>query len=77
MASLVDIKNELWFENIYVVQNPTKKGGLKGSDVKLHIDYKGKNKIEGKYTYIQNSKELEHKIEEVYIYAYNKFIIGK
>jgi len=70
-------KNACWYENIYVVQKPTKTGGWRGSDVMLYIDYKGTNRIEGKETYVQNSPALEDKIEEVYIYAYDRFILGK
>lgn len=66
-----------WYEQIYVVQKPTKQGGYKCEEVTLYIDYKGKNRIEGKQiTYKQNSLELESKIEEAYKYAYNRFILG-
>ncbi len=65
-----------WYEEIYVVQKPIKQGTYKGSDVTLHIDYKGKNKVEGNgTTYKQNSIELENKIEEAYRYAYKRFIL--
>jgi len=65
-----------WYEQIYVVQKPTKRGGNKGSDVTLHIDYKGKNRVEGNgTTYKQNSKELVEAIEIAYRYAYNRFIL--
>tara|TARA_R110002153_G_scaffold65778_1_gene175954 strand:- start:71 stop:286 length:216 start_codon:yes stop_codon:yes gene_type:complete len=69
------MRQACWYEEIYVVQEPTVKGTFKGPDVKLHIDYKGKNTIKGKETYIQNSKELEDKIEEAYEYAYKRFIL--
>lgn len=64
-----------WYENIYVVQKPTKRGGYKGSDVTLYIDYKGQGKVEGSETYKQNSIELEQAIEKAYIYAYKRFIL--
>ena len=65
-----------WYENIYVVQKPTKRGGTKGSVVTLYIDYKGKNKIGSqKKTYKQNSKELIEAIELAYRYAYKRFIL--
>lgn len=65
-----------WYEHIYVVQKPTKRGGQKGSDVKLHIDYKGKGILEGKEIYQQNSKELIEAIEIAYKYAYKRFILN-
>jgi len=65
-----------WYEHIYVVQKPTKRGGQKGSDVKLHIDYKGKGILEGKEIYQQNSKELVEAIEIAYKYAYERFILN-
>lgn len=64
-----------WYENIYVVQKPTKRGGQKGSDVTLYIDYKGQGKVEGNETYKQNSKELVEAIETAYRYAYKRFIL--
>lgn len=65
-----------WYEQIYVVQKPTRRGGNKGSDVTLYIDYKGQNKIGSqKIKYKQNSKELEEAIETAYRYAYNRFIL--
>jgi len=71
------MRQACWYEEIYVVQKPTKSGGYKGSDVTLYIDYKGKTKIEGKQIpYKQNSIELENKIEEAYKFAYNRFILG-
>ena len=63
------------YEEIYVVQKPTKRGGQKGSDVTLYIDYKGKGNVEGSETYVQNSKELEQAIETAYRYAYKRFIL--
>ena len=70
------MRQSCWYEEIYVVQKPTKVGGQKGSDVTLYIDYKGKSKVEGKgLTYAQNSLELEDKIEEAYQYAYKRFIL--
>jgi len=70
------MRQACWYEEIYVVQKPTVKGTNKGSDVTLHIDYKGKNKVEGNgTTYKQNSTELEDKIEEAYQYAYKRFIL--
>ena len=71
------MRQACWYEEIYIVQKPTKRGGYKGSDVTLYIDYKGKTKIEGKQIpYKQNSIELENKIEEAYKFAYNRFILG-
>ena len=71
------MREACWYEEIYVVQKPTVKGTYKGSEVTLHIDYKGKTKIKGKeIPYKQNSIELENKIEEAYKYAYNRFILG-
>lgn len=64
-----------WDNDIYVVQKPIKYGGIKGSDVELYIDYKGKGKVEGSETYKQNSIELEQAIEKAYIYAYKRFIL--
>jgi len=70
------MKQACWYEEIYVVQKPIKKGTYKGSDVTLYIDYKGKNRVEGNgTTYKQNSTELENKIEEAYQYAYKRFIL--
>jgi len=71
------MKEACWYEDIYVVQKPTKRGGYKGSDVTLYIDYKGQNKIEGKELYVQNSTELEGAIEKAYHYAYKRFILGQ
>jgi len=65
------MRERCWYEQIYVVQKPTKRGGQKGSDVTLYIDYKGKGNVEGSETYQQNSKELEEKINEVYRYLYD------
>ena len=72
---LYKIKQDCWELDIYVVQKPTKRGGQKGSDVTLYIDYKGKGKVEGSETYRQNSKELEEAIETAYRYAYKRFIL--
>jgi hypothetical protein len=69
------MRESCWYENIYVVQKPTKRGGYKGSDVTLYIDYKGQGKVEGSETYKQNSIELEQAIEKAYIYAYKRFIL--
>ena len=70
------MRKACWKEEIFVVQKPTVKGTNKGPDVTLHIDYKGKNKVEGNgTTYKQNSTELEDKIEEAYQYAYKRFIL--
>ncbi len=69
------MREACWYEEIYVVQKPTKKG--KCDEVTLYIDYKGKTRIEGKQIpYKQNSIELENKIEEAYRYAYKRFILG-
>ena len=55
------MREACWYEEIYVVQKPTKKG--KCDEVTLYIDYKGKTRIEGKQIpYKQNSIELEEKI---------------
>jgi hypothetical protein len=71
------MREACWYEEIYVVQKPTKQGVYKCEEVTLYIDYKGKNKVEGNgTTYKQNSIELENKIEEAYKYAYNRFILG-
>jgi len=71
------MREACWYEEIYVVQKPTKQGGYKCEEVTLYIDYKGKTKIKGKeIPYKQNSSELENKIEEAYKYAYNRFILG-
>ena len=72
---LYQIKQDCWELDIYVVQKPTKRGGQKGSDVTLYIDYKGKGKVEGSETYRQNSRELEQAIETAYRYAYKRFIL--
>lgn len=69
------MRESCWYENIYVVQKPTKRGGYKGFDVTLYIDYKGQGKVEGSETYKQNSIELEQAIEKAYIYAYKRFIL--
>lgn len=69
------MRESCWYENICVVQKPTKRGGYKGSDVTLYIDYKGQGKVEGSETYKQNSIELEQAIEKAYIYAYKRFIL--
>jgi len=70
------MKEACWYEEIFVVQKPTERGGYKGSDVTLYIDYKGKTKIEGKNKkYKQNSQELVEAIEEAYKYAYDRFIL--
>ncbi|MAN64770.1 MAG: hypothetical protein CMI60_22785 [Parvibaculum sp.] len=67
-----------WYEKIFVVQKPVQRGYKKnGYDVTLYVDYKGQNKIQGKNTYKQNSKELEEAIEKGYIYAYKKLILGE
>lgn len=69
------MREACWYEEIFVVQKPTKKG--KCDEVTLFIDYKGKTRIEGKQIpYKQNSIELEDKIEEAYRYAYKRFILG-
>lgn len=71
------MREACWYEDIYVVQKPTKRGGYKCEEVTLYIDYKGKTKIEGKRTpYKQNSIELEDKIQEAYEYSYKRFILG-
>jgi len=69
------MKEACWYENIYVVQKPTKRGGYKGSDVTLYIDYKGQSKVEGTELYEQNSTELEEAIEKAYRWAYKRFIL--
>jgi|TARA_R100000654_G_C2609003_1_gene116370 hypothetical protein len=67
-----------WYEKIFVVQKPVQRGyRKKGYDVTLYVDYKGQNKIHGKETYKQNSKELEDAIKKAYIYAYKKLILGE
>lgn len=71
------MKEACWYEDIYVVQKPTERGGYKGSDVTIYIDYKGQRSIEGKELYKQNSTELESAIEKAYRYAYNRFILGQ
>ena len=71
------MKEACWYEHIYVVQKPTKRGGYKGSDVTLYIDYKGQSKIEGKELYVQNSNQLEEAIEKAYHYAYKRFILSQ
>jgi len=63
-----------WYEGIYVVQRPSKRGGYKGSDVYLDIDVRGQI-LQGKNLYKQNSIELENTIEEAYRYAYKRFIL--
>lgn len=63
-----------WDNDIYVVQKPIKYGGIKGSDIELYIDYKGKGKVEGSGTYKQNSIELSEAIITAYKYAYDRFI---
>lgn len=67
------MKEACWYEEIFVVQKPVKRGGQ--SDVKLYIDYKNKGKVEGSETYKQNSIELEKAIETAYRYAYKRFIL--
>lgn len=69
------MREACWYEEIYVVQQPTKRG--KCEEVTLYIDYKRKTKIKGKeIPYKQNSVELENKIQEAYEYAYKRFILG-
>ena len=69
------MREACWYEKIYVVQQPTKRG--KCEEVTLYIDYKGKTKIKGKeISYKQNSVELDNKIQEAYEYAYKRFILG-
>ena len=63
-----------WYENIYIVQRPSKRGGYKGSDVYLDIDVKGQI-LKGKKLYKQNSIHLQKTIEEAYEYAYKRFIL--
>ena len=77
LPDIFDMKEACWYEDIYVVQKPTKVGFKKGGhDVTLYIDYKGKSKVEGKGdVFKQNSIELENKIQEAYIYAYKRFIL--
>jgi len=71
------MRQACWYEEIYVVQQPTKRGGQRCEEVTLYIDYKGKTKIKGKeIQYKQNSLELEKKIQEAYEYAYKRFILG-
>ena len=67
------MKTACWYEGIYVVQVPTKKGPK--PDVTLYIDYKGKGKVEGNKEYKQNSKEHLEAIETAYKYAYKRFIL--
>ena len=71
------MKQACWYEDIYVVQKPTQRGGYKGSDVTLYIDYKGQRNIGSqKITYEQNSKELVDAIDTAYEYAYKRFILN-
>jgi hypothetical protein len=69
------MKEACWYESIYVVQQPTQRGGYKGSDVKLYIDYKNQKRIEGTKLYAQNSNELEEAIKQAYEYSYKRFIL--
>ena len=72
------MREACWYEEIYIVQKPISRGTKKGGyDVKINIDYKGKNTIEGNKSYQQNSRELEDIIEEAYRYAYKRFILGE
>lgn len=64
-----------WYENIYIVQRPSKRGGQRGSDVYLDIDVKSQV-LQGKKLYVQNSVHLEETIEEAYEYAYKRFILN-
>lgn len=64
-----------WYENIYIVQRPSKRGGQRGSDVYLDIDVKSQV-LQGKKLYVQNSVHLEETIEEAYKYAYKRFILN-
>lgn len=62
-----------WYEKIYIVQRPSKRGG-RASDVYLDIDVNGQI-LKGKKLYKQNSIHLENTIEEAYRYSYKRFIL--
>ena len=74
MLDIFKMVQACWYEEIYVVQRPSKRGGQKGFEVYLDLDVKGYT-IKGKKLYVQNSKHLENTIEEAYQYAYNRFIL--
>lgn len=68
-----EIQAWCWFNKIYVVQKPAKRGYKKdGHPVKLIVDADGRKKY-GKQEYKQNTKELYDKIEELYRAYYGAY----
>tara|TARA_R110000822_G_scaffold42853_1_gene116173 strand:- start:627 stop:872 length:246 start_codon:yes stop_codon:yes gene_type:complete len=59
-----------WDNDMYVVLHPKDKGPK--PKVKLSIDIKGDHKY-GDKLYVQNTKELEDKIKDCYLWIYDNY----
>ena len=63
-----------WEQKFFVVQRPMGIGwSKKPYPVQLIMDMQGQLKL-GKDSYEQNSKALEEKINEMYLYMYKRFV---
>jgi hypothetical protein len=63
-----------WAKDFYVIVRPLGIGySKKPWKVQLIMDLQGHPKV-GEMTYEQNSKELEEKIMELYLYMYKNFV---
>ena len=63
-----------WEQKFFVVQRPMGIGwSKKPYTVQLIMDMQGQLKL-GKDSYEQNSKALEEKINEMYLYMYKRFV---
>ena len=68
------IKKRCWEQMFFVVQRPMGIGwSRKPYPVQLVMDMQGQLKL-GKDSYEQNSKALEEKIDEMYLYMYKRFV---
>jgi hypothetical protein len=69
-----EVKQLCWDRNIFIIQKPIHQGGSVGKEVKLCIDFDG-NKKWGTEFYTQNSIKLEKKIEYLYRYVFENYIL--
>lgn len=69
-----EVKQLCWDKNIFIIQKPIHQGGSVGKEVKLCIDLDG-NKKWGTEFYKQNSDKLEKKIEYLYRYVFENYIL--